>query len=78
VAVNGISLTVAPCHPHGVSFSFPVIPPTCEQTTLQELRCGDAVNLEADLLAKYVERLLPGSASADLTSQWMAENGWNV
>jgi riboflavin synthase len=78
VAVNGISLTVASCHPDGVSFSLAVIPHTWEQTTLQELRCGDAVNLEADLLAKYVERLLPGSASADLTSQWMAENGWNV
>ena len=46
-------------------------PTTCECN-------ADAVNLEADLLAKYVERLLPGSASADLTPQWMAENGWNV
>jgi riboflavin synthase len=55
-----------------------VIPHTWEQTTLQHLSCGDAVNLEADLLAKYVERLLPGSASTDLTSQWLAENGWSV
>lgn len=78
VAVNGISLTVAACHHDGASFSLAVIPHTWEQTTLQELRCGDAVNLEADLLAKYVERLLPGSASTDLTPQWMAENGWNV
>ena len=43
-----------------------------------EKSCGDAVNLEADLLAKYVERLLPGSASTNLTSQWLAENGWSV
>ena len=78
VAVNGISLTVASCHPDGARFSLAVIPHTWEQTTLQGLRCGDAVNLEADLLAKYVERLLPGSASADLTPQWMAENGWSV
>ncbi len=78
VAVNGISLTVASCHRGGASFSLAVIPHTWEQTTLQHLSCGDAVNLEADLLAKYVERLLPGSASTDLTSQWLAENGWSV
>jgi riboflavin synthase len=56
IAVDGISLTVA-----GVtkkSFRLWIIPHTFEVTTLRERRVGDAVNLEADLLGKYVERFL--------------------
>ena len=60
VAVNGISLTVAGCGTDGVHFWIAVIPHTWTHTTLQQLRAGDAVNLEADLLAKYTERLLAG------------------
>jgi riboflavin synthase len=57
VAVDGISLTVA-----GLAadvFSVAVIPYTLEYTTLRDARAGDRVNLEADVIAKYVERLLP-------------------
>ena len=56
IAVDGISLTVA-----GVSkksFRLWIIPHTFEVTTLRERKIGDAVNLEADLLGKYVERFL--------------------
>ncbi|MDE2802263.1 MAG: riboflavin synthase, partial [Chloroflexota bacterium] len=56
VAVDGISLTVA-----GLSdaqFTVAVIPYTDEHTTLGERGPGDRVNLEADILAKYTERLL--------------------
>ena len=56
LAVDGVSLTVAAVHDDGVSIA--VIPHTREVTTLGSVRAGDAVNIEADLLAKYVERLM--------------------
>lgn len=58
IAVDGISLTVAGCSGDGGRFWIAVIPHTWESTTLKHLRTGSAVNLEADLLAKYTERLL--------------------
>jgi riboflavin synthase len=57
VAVDGVSLTVAELVPEG--FSVAVIPHTAEVTTLGRLQPGDRVNVEFDILAKYVERLLP-------------------
>jgi riboflavin synthase len=56
VAVDGVSLTVAAMGPG--TFAVAVIPYTLENTSLGGLRAGDPVNLEADLIAKYVERLL--------------------
>jgi riboflavin synthase len=84
VAVDGISLTVADCSADGAEFWIAVIPHTWSSTTLQHLRAGDAVNLEADLLAKYTERLLAArmaaggaeEASPQLSRAWLAEHGW--
>jgi len=59
VAVNGTSLTVAALDDGG--FAVALVPHTLAQTTLGALEPGDAVNLEADVLAKYVERLLPST-----------------
>ena len=56
VAVDGISLTVAAVAKKW--FRIWIIPHTYEVTALRERRIGDAVNLEADLLAKYVEKFL--------------------
>ena len=56
VTVEGISLTVAALGED--HFSIAVIPKTWELTNLSSLRPGDAVNLEADVIAKYVERML--------------------
>ena len=56
VAVDGISLTVV--NRRTSSFTVSVIPYTLEHTTLRERRVGDPVNLEVDVLAKYVESLL--------------------
>jgi riboflavin synthase len=56
LAVDGVSLTVASVHEDGVSIA--VIPHTREVTTLGSVHPGDPVNIEADLLAKYVERLM--------------------
>ena len=57
VAVDGISLTVAEVDASG--FAVWLIPHTVEVTNLHERKPGDAVNLEFDLLAKYVARMLP-------------------
>jgi riboflavin synthase len=57
IAVEGVSLTIAALRDDG--FEIALIPHTLAETTLSELAPGDAVNLEADVLAKYVERLLP-------------------
>ena len=56
VAVEGTSLTVAALDERG--FAVALIPHTLGETTLGDLEPGDRVNLEADVLAKYVERLL--------------------
>lgn len=56
VAVEGISLTVAALRE--TEFDIAVIPKTWEMTDLSTLSPGDAVNLEADVIAKYVERML--------------------
>ena len=58
VAVDGISLTVAAVSKK--SFRIWIIPHTFEITVLRERKVGDAVNLEADLLGKYVEKFLAG------------------
>ncbi len=56
VAVSGVSLTVT--HVTGTSFGIALIPTTLAVTTLGRLGVGDRVNLEVDVIAKYVERLL--------------------
>ncbi|OIO79360.1 MAG: riboflavin synthase [Hydrogenophilales bacterium CG03_land_8_20_14_0_80_62_28] len=56
VAVNGVSLTVNTVH--GDEFSINLIPHTLENTMLGRLKTGSKVNLEADMLARYAERLL--------------------
>ena len=58
IAVDGISLTVVDREPS--SFSVAVIPYTLHHTVLGERKPGDPVNLEVDILAKYVESLLKG------------------
>jgi riboflavin synthase len=56
ISVEGISLTIADLNDE--SFDIAVIPKTWEQTNLSTLKNGDAVNLEADVIAKYVERIM--------------------
>jgi riboflavin synthase alpha subunit len=57
IAVDGVSLTIAALD--GGTFDIALVPHTLAATTLGRVRPGDEVNLEADVLAKYVERLLP-------------------
>jgi len=59
ITVDGCSLTVVDVVPDG--FTVAIIPHTAEVTTLGRKQAGDRVNLEVDMIAKYVERLLPAS-----------------
>jgi riboflavin synthase len=77
IAVNGISLTVANCGDDW--FTVAVIPHTYAETNLNELTAGDLVNLEGDVLSKYVEKLLrPGShgTGEDISLEFLAANGY--
>ncbi|MBX2971966.1 MAG: riboflavin synthase [Flavobacteriales bacterium] len=56
VCINGVSLTVAALDEH--AFSVAIIPYTFAHTTFGSLRVGDSVNIEFDVLGKYVERML--------------------
>ncbi len=68
VAVDGVSLTVSDISPPGGAgeaggwFEVSLIPETMARTTLGASQVGDLVNIEVDVIAKYVERLLGGSA----------------
>jgi riboflavin synthase len=62
IAVDGVSLTVAAVD--GTGFAVALVPHTLAVTTLDGLQPGATVNLEVDVLAKYVERLLPGLRSS--------------
>lgn len=83
IAIDGISLTVAKVT--GQDFTVSLIPHTVKMTNLSSRKVGDTVNLETDVLAKYVERLLSfGSNSGNLTENkkisitraFLAENGF--
>lgn len=58
IAINGISLTINGCGEG--RFDVNIVPHTADQTTIEELRAGDRVNIEVDVIGKYVERLLGG------------------
>ena len=62
ICVDGVSLTVNAIDDAG--FEVALIPHTIEHTALSQVKAGDAVNLEVDLVARYVERLLSAGASA--------------
>lgn len=78
IAIDGISLTVAEV---GESwFSISAIPHTVAVTTLGEKRPGDTVNLENDVIGKYVEKLLrpqpQETAKSSLTLEFLAQHGF--
>lgn len=77
VALDGISLTVAGWH-DGIAETA-IIPYTYEHTNLSSLQVGDAVNVECDILAKYVERLVENRrepAASRLTMARLVEEGF--
>jgi riboflavin synthase len=82
IAVNGISLTVADCDADSSWFKVAVIPHTYTETNLCYLKIGDLVNLECDILGKYVDKLLHRNRSPqsekvnDISLAFLAEHGY--
>ena len=77
VAIDGISLTVAKTDSH--SFSVSIIPHTAKETTLSLKRCGDVVNLENDIVGKYIERFLAlreEEPQTGITREFLLKNGF--
>ena len=75
VAVDGVSLTVNGCDERG--FWVAVIPHTLDRTNLPARRSGDRVNIEVDILGKYVEKFLQGSrTSGGVTLETLARAGF--
>lgn len=78
IAVDGISLTIS--FLNDSSFAVAVIPHTLQVTNLQNLRVGDSVNLEADIIGKYFERFfqlgLMQGPSSKLTMEYLKEQGF--
>ena len=75
VCIEGISLTVARLE--GRICTIAIIPHTVELTNLNSLKPGDPVNLEADLIAKYVEKMMTGEpAESSLTVEELVRQGF--
>ena len=78
IAINGVSLTVNACSTD--SFSVSIIPHTLKETTLAGLSVADTVNIEVDIIGKYVEKMLrfPGKkpTSATIDSEFLSRHGF--
>ncbi len=78
ICINGISLTVNEVD--GAVFSVNIVPHTLQETTLGDARVGTQVNLEVDLLARYLERLIKGDAAAKscggITEELLQKSGF--
>ncbi len=74
VTINGVSLTIADTTSN--EFSVAIIPHTFENTDLHKLKSGDFVNIEVDILAKYVEKFLSTGDNKVLDENFLKENGF--
>jgi riboflavin synthase len=74
IAVDGISLTVAEAEKTG--FSVAMIPHTAKLTTLGYKAAGDSVNLETDVIGKYVEKLMSGRVEGGVSLDMLKKNGF--
>lgn len=75
ITINGISLTVADINDN--KFKIAIIPHTFENTNLKYLQTGDNVNIETDILSKYVEKMLSvRDNKRDISLEFLQENGF--
>lgn len=74
IAIDGISLTVT--RVSSTDFSVSLIPHTAKETTLLSKNAGDIVNLENDIVGKYVERLMSTEKGSGITRSFLLENGF--
>ena len=73
ITVNGVSLTVSGNQNN--TFSVAIIPHTLENTNLKNLKTGDIVNIETDILGRYVEKFL-STKNNNITEDFLKENGF--
>jgi riboflavin synthase len=74
LSIEGVSLTVAKLEKNRCTIA--IIPHTVEMTNIHSLKAGDPVNLEADLIAKYVEKMMKGDSHRSLTIEDLVEQGF--
>ncbi|EGQ9120521.1 riboflavin synthase [Vibrio parahaemolyticus] len=78
ITVDGISLTVNDLRKN--AFKLTIVPHTCEETTIDQFQVGRKVNLEVDVLARYMERLLQGQQEelpeSRITMDFLQQNGF--
>jgi len=74
VAIDGISLTIIECAEE--SFKVGLIPHTFEHTTLGDKGAGDYVNLETDIIGKYVHKYIKGASEEGVTERLLRESGF--
>jgi len=74
ICIEGISLTVAKLERNQCTIA--IIPHTVELTNLGSLQPGDPVNLEADVIAKYVEKMMKGETQSSLTVEELVKQGF--
>ena len=77
IAIDGISLTVTQVFAN--EFGVSIIPHTAENTTLARKSAGDSVNLENDMVGKYIEKMLsiPPSQKSGVTKEFLSKHGYN-
>ena len=71
ICIEGISLTVNEVR--GAEFDLNIVPHTLQETGMQYLHAGSPVNLEVDIIARYLERLLLGDRAADASTSGISE-----
>lgn len=74
IAIDGVSLTVV--DPAGGEFDVAIIPATLQKTTLNSKRPGDAVNMEADMLAKHIYQFMKNMSGGGLTIEKLKRHGF--
>lgn len=74
ITIDGISLTVTKVSK--LNFSVSVIPHTLEQTILKSKQVGSTVNLENDILGKYVQKLMDNSPKSEISKELLYQNGF--
>ncbi len=81
VTIDGISLTVSNCFKEDCSFQVSIIPHTWNNTVLRNRKVGSYVNIEVDILGKYIENLLfygqaANNGQGQMTESWLKDRGF--
>ena len=75
VCIDGVSLTINEVSASGIEVN--IIPHTADVTIIGDYRTGSNVNIEVDLLSRYLERLLSGEHESDISLEFMKTHGFS-